>query len=160
MEIADELSLRCADPELQGYERFLRRTLFQWKHFPVDMCRRTVHPGAQGIHNSGFGVTVHEHTAVTRPHQRGGGAPVRQPVRDEDDLARIRVRDRTTPAESAVDRRWRARLFERAPGDPPLGADPYLSLWDPSAPGWEWRTPSTRLADTPEFMHKLVGRVT
>ncbi|MEW6754633.1 MAG: hypothetical protein AB1505_27165, partial [Candidatus Latescibacterota bacterium] len=37
MNVDDELTLRCADPECRGYEGYLRRTLFQWRHFPVDM---------------------------------------------------------------------------------------------------------------------------
>src|SRR5689334_11775631 len=37
MNVGDELTLRCSDPECRNYEWTLRRTLFQWKHFPVDM---------------------------------------------------------------------------------------------------------------------------
>ena len=37
MNVDDELTLRCSDPECRSYEESLRRTLFQWKHFPVDM---------------------------------------------------------------------------------------------------------------------------
>ena len=33
----DAPSLRCMDQECRQYEQQLCRTLFQWKHFPVDM---------------------------------------------------------------------------------------------------------------------------
>jgi hypothetical protein len=36
MNINDELTLKCQDPECRRYEEQLRRTLFQWRHFPVD----------------------------------------------------------------------------------------------------------------------------
>ena len=37
MNVSDELTLRCQDKELREHELFLRKQLYQWKHFPVDM---------------------------------------------------------------------------------------------------------------------------
>ena len=37
MNVNDELTLQCQDPECRGYEEQLRRSLYQWRHFRVDM---------------------------------------------------------------------------------------------------------------------------
>ena len=53
MAIGDELTMRCADPECRRYEESLRRTLFQWKHFPVDMVVESFVRVPKAIFNSG-----------------------------------------------------------------------------------------------------------
>src|SRR5512135_1246092 len=60
MEIGDELRLRCVDPECQYYEDYLRKTLFQWKHFPVDMVVEPFVRIPMAIENTGFGIEIHE----------------------------------------------------------------------------------------------------
>ncbi|MGQ9814832.1 MAG: hypothetical protein ACUVR3_06720 [Candidatus Roseilinea sp.] len=67
MDFNGELTLRCEDPECRQYEEELRRILYQWRHFPVDMVVEPFVRVPKAIHNSGFGVTVEEHTAVTDP---------------------------------------------------------------------------------------------
>ena len=67
MNIDDALTLRCVDAELRGYEERLRRTLFQWKYFPVDMVVEPFMRVPKAICNSGFGIGVREETAVSDP---------------------------------------------------------------------------------------------
>ncbi len=57
MDVDDELTLRCADPECRGYEEQLRRTLYQWKHFPVDMVVEPFVRVPKAIRNTGFGIS-------------------------------------------------------------------------------------------------------
>jgi hypothetical protein len=64
----DELVLRCGDPECQRYEESLRRTLFQWKHFPADMVVEPFIRVPKAIHNSWFGIDIQERIAVTDPN--------------------------------------------------------------------------------------------
>ena len=68
MDIGDELSLRCTDPECRSYEEFLRRTLYQWRHFPVDMVVESFIRVPKAIYNTGFGIEVDENIAVTDPN--------------------------------------------------------------------------------------------
>ena len=67
MNLGDELTLRCVDPECKGYEWPLRSTLYQWKHFPVDMVVEPFILVPKAVQNTGFGMEVHEQTAVTDP---------------------------------------------------------------------------------------------
>ncbi len=83
MNVDDELTLRCSDPECQAYEQFLRRTLFQWRHFPVDMVVEDFIRVPKAIHNSGFGVGTEEEILRERPDERCGVAPLHQPVPDD-----------------------------------------------------------------------------
>ena len=77
MNVGDELTLRCADPECRGYEETLRRTLFQWKHFPVDMVVEPFVRVPKAIHNTGFGIERAGRRRRDRSDQLGRGAPVR-----------------------------------------------------------------------------------
>ena len=67
MDIGDELSLRCEDAECRGYETWLRRTLYKWKHFRVDMVVEPYVGVGKAISNSRFGIEVQEEIAVGDP---------------------------------------------------------------------------------------------
>lgn len=91
MNIDDELTLRCVDAECRRYEQYLRRTLFQWAHFPVDMVVEPFIRVPKAIHNSGFGIAVQEETAVTDPTNEVVGHRFENQFQTEDDLEKIRV---------------------------------------------------------------------
>ena len=56
MNIGDELTLRCTDAESRCYEEYLRRVLYQWKHFPVDMVVEPFMRVCKAINNADFGI--------------------------------------------------------------------------------------------------------
>lgn len=60
-----ELDFSCTHPFCRELEEYLRKTLYKWKHFPVDMVLPPYIPVAKIIHNTGFGVQIHEHTQIT-----------------------------------------------------------------------------------------------
>ena len=64
LEVDTELSLHCEDTECRAWEQKLRRQLYQWKHFRVDMVVESTADVPMAVHNSGFGIEV-----------RGGGGP-------------------------------------------------------------------------------------
>ena len=63
MNLGDELNLYCSDEECRRYEQQLRRILFQWKHFPVDMVVEPFIRVPMAIRNSGFGIEIQEETS-------------------------------------------------------------------------------------------------
>src|SRR3990172_881094 len=89
MAIDDELSLQCTDPECRGYEEFLRRTLYQWKYFPVDMVVESFIRVPKAINNTGFGVRVQEEVAVTDPTNTVVGHSYVNQFHTGDDLQKI-----------------------------------------------------------------------
>ena len=161
MNVDDELTLRCEDPECRGYEDFLRRTLFQWKRFPVDMVVEPFIRVPRAVHNTGFGVGVEQDIAVTDPTNSVVGHRFINQFRTEDDLEKIRV-PRISHDEAETQRRlsFAHDIFDGLLEVRPWGVDPYLSLWDPISTWMSVEGALWGLADQPELMHKLVGRVT
>ncbi|MDQ1256880.1 MAG: hypothetical protein QG656_1480 [Candidatus Hydrogenedentes bacterium] len=156
-----ELTLQCADPECRGYEDWLRRTLFQWKRFPVDMVVEPFVRVHKAIYNTGFGVHVQEDTAVMDPTNSVVGHRFINQFETEDDLEKIQVpRITHDPAETQRRLTVAHELFDGLLEVRPEGVDPYLSLWDPISTWMGVQTALYALIEQPEFMHKLVGRVT
>ena len=129
MNINDELTLRCTDAECRKYEEHLRRTLYQWKHFPVDRVVEPFIRVPKAIHNSGFGVEVREETAVSDPTNAVVGHKFENQFQTEDDLEKIRM-PQIGHDSAETERRLAVahELFDGLLEVRPWGADPYLSL--------------------------------
>ncbi len=91
MNLGDELILRCSDPECRSYEEFLRRTLYHWNHFPVDMVVDPIIRVPKAITNTGFGIDVHENIAVTDPQNDVVGHAYLNQFQTMDDLEKIKT---------------------------------------------------------------------
>jgi hypothetical protein len=161
MDRGDELDLRCTDPECRNYEEILRRTLYQWEHFPVDMVVESFIRVDKAIHNSGFGITIQESIAVTDPENTVVGHKYINQFQTDEDLEKIQMPHihhdpletdrRLTVAHELFDGLLEVRLW---------GIDPYLSLWDVVSTWMGVENALFTLADRPEFMHRLVSRMT
>jgi hypothetical protein len=160
MHVGDELALRCDDPECRGYENMLRMTLYQWRHFRVDMVVEPFVRIPKAIHGIGFGVQVRETTAVTDPTNSVVGHMFENLFQTEDDLAKIQtprachVADETARRMNVAHELFDGLLEVRAEG-----ADLNLSLWDPISTWMGVQNACMTLADNPDYMHRLVGRV-
>lgn len=161
MNVGDELTLRCTDPECRGYEGHLRRTLYQWKHFPVDMVVEPFIRVPKAIHNTGFGIRVQEETAVTDPTNSVVGHRFFNQFQTEEDLEKIQM-PRISHDAAETERRMAMAhdLFDGLLEVRPWGADPYLSLWDPISTWMGVENALYALIEKPDYMHRLVGRVT
>ncbi len=161
MNVDDELTLHCADPECRGHEDYLRRTLFQWKRFPVDMVVEPFVRVYKAIHNTGFGVAVHEQTASIDPTSAVVGHAFENQFVTEDDLEKIKTpKVWHDPEETARRAEVAHELFDGVIEIRLEGADTYLSLWDPISTWMGVQNALYTLVDNPDFMHRLVGRVT
>jgi hypothetical protein len=161
MNVGDELTLRCTDPECRGYEEHLRRILYQWKHFPVDMVVEAFIRVPKAIHNTGFGLYVQEDTVATDPTNSVVGHRFINQFQSEDDLQKIRM-PRISHDAAETERRLVVahELFDGLFEVRPWGADPYLSLWDPISTWMGVQNALYALVERPDFMHRLVGRAT
>ena len=161
MNLDEELTLCCVDPECRGWEERLRLILYQWRHFPVDMVVEPFVRVSKAIHNTGFGVAVRQEIAVTDPTSAVVGHKFVNQFLTDEDLVKIQMpRISHNAAETARRLAAAGELFEGLLEVRPWGADPYLSLWDPISTWMGVEGALYALVDTPEFMHKLVGRVT
>jgi hypothetical protein len=91
MNVDNELTLRCTDPECRTYEELLRRMLFQWKHFRVDMVVEPFINIPKNIPNTGFGINVQEAIAETDPLNEVKGHRYINQFKTMDDLEKIKM---------------------------------------------------------------------
>ena len=158
---AEELTLRCEDAELREYERRLRRSLYKWNHFQVDMVMEPFVRVERAITNFGFGIDVTEQRAETDPDNDVVSHLYENQFETDEDLERIRMPVVTDdPAETNRRLEVAHELFDGILEVRPWGADPYLSLWDPIATWMGVESALFALIDRPDYVHRLVGRVT
>lgn len=161
MNVNEELTLTCADVECRGYEQWLRQTLYQWNHFRVDMVVEPFVRVPKAIGNTGFGMGVVEQVAKTDPTNAVVGHKYENQFQTEDDLDKIRT-PRISHDEAETARRLAVahELFDGLLDVRAWGADPYLSLWDPISMWMGVENALYALVDRPDFMHRLVTRIT
>jgi hypothetical protein len=161
MNIDDELTLRCSDPECRAYEQFLRRTLFQWHHFPVDMVVEPFINVPKAIINTGFGIHVEEDVVVTDPTNDVVAHRYKNQFQTEADLEKIHM-PRVSHDATETARRMEVahELFDGLLAVRPWGADLNLSLWDPIATWMGVENVLYAIVDQPDLVHGVVGRMT
>lgn len=161
MDGSGELDLQCEDPECRGYEVFLRRTLYQWRRFRVDMVIEPFIRVPRAIQGLGVGVQAVEDIAVLDPTNSVVGHRFINQFQTEEDLQKIRM-----PVISEDRRETERRLqvahtlFDGLLEVRPEGADLNLSLWDPISTWMSVEEVVYSLVDRPDYMHRLVGRLT
>ena len=161
MNIGDELTLQCTNAECRRYEGQLRRMLYRWKHFPVDMVVEPVMRVPKAIHNSGFGVKVREETAPGDPTNPVKGHKYENQFRCDEDLEKIRSPQIGHDA-AETERRLAVahELFDGLLEVQLWGAEPSVCLWDPIATWMGLESALYALVDKPDFMHRLLTRMT
>lgn len=161
MEIGDELRLRCEDPECRRYEEYLRKTLYQWRHFPVDMVVEPFIRVPKAVTNTGFGIEVRENIAVLDATNSVVGHYYLNQFKTMEDLEKIQtpqiIHD---PAETERRLEVAHDLFDGLLEVRAEGVDPYLSLWDPISTWMGVESALYALVDQPELMHGLAERMT
>ncbi len=158
-ELGDDLAVSCQGPDCRGYEGQFRRTLFQWRHFPVDMLVEPFVRVHKAARNTRFGIGVEEDVAVSDPTNSVVGHMFRNQFATDAELDKARTPEIShdeTERRPAVAR----ELFDGILDVRCEGVDPDLSLWDPISTWMGVQNVLYALIDRPAFMHKLVGRVT
>lgn len=162
-ELAGEeaLALSCEDPACQVYENILRQILYQGDHFPVDSVLDPYIQVPKAIYNTGFGVEIKEHIAVTDPTNAVVGHQYINQFQTEDDLEKIQTpRISHDTAETARRLDLAHELFDGLLEVRAVGYDPYLSLWDPISTWMGVENALFALIEKPDYMHRLAGRMT
>ncbi len=161
MNLGDELTPRCGDKECRSHEERLRQILYQWAHFPVDMVVEAFVPAPKAIVNSGFGIEVREETAVSDQTNAVVGHKYENQFQSEADLEKIQM-PRIVHDRAETERRLAVahELFDGLLEVRPYGNNPYLSLWDPISTWMGVENALYALVDKPEFMHRLLNRLT
>ncbi|NQT92605.1 MAG: hypothetical protein HQ559_07585 [Lentisphaerae bacterium] len=165
MNIDDELTLRCEDEECRGYETILRRILFRWKHFPVDMVvepfirvRKAV--TGYALHSGMYGFYPIEDLAHTDPDGQTSHKFKNQ-LPDNSDLEKLRTpKMGHDTAETARRLEVAEVLFGGLLDIRADGLDPYVGVWDLISLWMSVEGALYAIVDRPEFVHKLVEYLT
>ncbi len=155
------LTLQCADKECRAYEERLRRTLYKWRHFPVDMVVDPFIRVSKAIHNTGYGVQIHEETAVTDPQNTIVGHKYENQFQTDSDLEKIHT-PRISHDVAETERRVAVAhaLFDGLLEVRPVGQEIGMALWDAISMWMGVENALYTIVDKPDFMHRLMGRLT
>ncbi|MDD3242602.1 MAG: hypothetical protein PHD32_02620 [Eubacteriales bacterium] len=156
----DELRLRCELPENRRYEQTLRRTLYQWNHFPVDMVVDDILDVEMAIRDTGFGLDIHEETRSTEETSEVLSHLYLNQLSRDEDLEKIHMPRIAHDAAETQRRLERAHgIFDGILRVEPRGAELYLSVWDPASQWLGMEGLLYALIDRPEFMLALAHRM-
>ena len=155
----DSLALKCTDKLNQEYERFFRRTLYQWKHFPVDMVIEPFVRVKKAVANSGFGVESLEKTIGKENHEVASHAYANL-FTSLDDVEKVKMPNVTfDQAETKKRMEHAAWLFDGIIDVREEGVDPYISVWDTISTWMSVEGVLYAIIDDPEMMHALTKKV-
>ncbi len=159
--VDDELTLLCEDPEFRFYEDRLRKTLYQWLHFRCDMVVEPYLSVSKAVRGVGLGVSVEETTLAGDPENNVVSHSYVNQFVTEDDLEKIHMPVITHDVEDTERRLSVAHeVFDGVLEVRADGVNPYLSLWDPISQWMGVENALYTIADRPDFMHKIVDRMT
>ena len=160
MNVNDELTLMCESSECRMYEDWLRRQLYQWRHFPVDMVVEPFVRVPKAVSNTGFGIGVREHVAVGDPTNSVVGHAFENQFVTDTDLDKIQTPVITYDAAETARRLEVAHeLFDGTLEIFEDGCDPYLSVWDPISTWMSVQDALYAIIDRPEYMLELGRRM-
>ena len=161
MEADGELELQSEDPFCRSIETRLRRTLYSWRHMPVDMVVEPVLEFPKMIHGLGFGVKTVEKTAAVDPRNDVVGHYYIDQIKTVEDLEKIQTPDPVLDEEATAATEARAReIFDGILTIRMQGQFPTFAVWDWIA---QWRGIEDLLydlVDRPDFTHQIMARIT
>ncbi|HEY3396292.1 MAG TPA: hypothetical protein VGM19_01420 [Armatimonadota bacterium] len=159
LHVDDELTLRCADPECRQYEEQLRHTLYQWRHFRVDMVVEPCVRVPKAVRNTGFGFSAQERT-LGDPASGVMSHAYQNQFQTDADLDKITL-PVVTHDTAETDRRLEVAhtLFDGLLEVISYGSQPVSSVWDPIATWMGVEQALYALIDRPDYMHELVRRI-
>jgi len=161
MNVDDELTPQCEDPFCRGLETRLRRTLYKWKHMPGDMVVEPFVGLPKAIRGTDLGVRVVEQRAVTDPASNVLGHHYEDQLKTEADLEKIRTPQVWHDEEATARTEARAReIFDGILEVRMQGACPVFAPWDRIVTWHGAEETIMDLAFRPDFMHRIIARVT
>lgn len=162
MNITGELTLQCKDPYLRTVEWFLRTNIFKSRYFPADMVVPGYIPVKKVLKSTGIGITVEEETLSTDKDNNIVSHKYNDVLQSEEDLEKLH--NPVISYERAVTLK-RYNLVGEILGDllpvrlTGIGAFS-VGPWDDIARYRGVTNMLIDLVDRPEFMHKIVKKLT
>jgi hypothetical protein len=161
MNVNGELTLQCVDPFCREHEETLRRTLYLWRHMPVDMVVEPVHYVPLVIHDTGFGIDEEVDIARTDAASAIVSRHFHIQIQEEADLVKIETPVVTHDVEATARNVARlADIFGDILPVEPRGAPGFwFAPWDELIRWWGVQEAMMDLALRPELVHAAMDRL-
>ena len=154
------LSLLCTDDKCRGYEQILRRILYQWRHFPVDMVVEPFITVPKAINNSKFGLAIEEDLLTSDPDNDVISHRYLGIIKDEEDIEKIQIPVISHDTlETARRLDFANELFEGILDVRPVGQAHFVEVWDVLCCSMGVEGALKALIDRPDFTHRVVQRM-
>jgi hypothetical protein len=161
MNVDDELTLRCEDRFNRAIETGLRRTLYLWRHMRVDMVVEPYLDIPKVIRGANLGIAAQDDVSVLDPENDVVGHYYRDQLQTDEDLEKIRLPQVALDAEATAEASEKAHaIFDGILEVRLQGLHPSFAFWDRIS---EWHGVEASLLDLidrPDFIHRMVGRIT
>ncbi len=162
MNIDHELTLICTDPYLRTIEWFFRSNIYKNKYMPADMIVTPFVPVHKVIHSTGIGITVHEEILPTDKENHIVSHKYEDMLATEEDLLKLQEPFLSYDKEETLKR---YNLVGEILGDilpVKLTGIGYYSVgpWDEISMYRGVTNLLMDLVERPEFMHKIVRKLT
>lgn len=156
------LTCRISDPFWRGIEWNLRSTIYKWEHFPVDMVVEPFITIPKSIHSTGYGLEIQEHTKSTEADNDVVSHQFVNQLETEEDIEKIT--DIHLTHNEAESRLWMDAATQVFDGIAPIrqsgGYQFHLGVWDYVSMLMGVENAYFDMMDRPEFIHKIMERMT
>lgn len=161
LNIDHELDLQCQSPFLRELEDYLRKTLYKWNHFPVDMVIPSYIPVQKIIHNTGFGISITENVQSTHTDNDVVSHEYMDMLQTEEDLDRLHPAVVTYDEAATLERLHIAKqIFQGIIPVRLTGQCPEFRIWDEISM-YRGITPILYdFMDNPDFIHATMEKFT
>lgn len=153
-----ELDLQCKDAFCRSIEVGMRRTLYQWRHYPGDMTIQAVSHQPQCITDTGFGIEIEEDTQKREPGADVASHHYNPVIKDESDIAMIKepvVTHDVAKTEELYQKR--CEIFDGILDVKVSKAGFWCAPWDQLVMWTGVQEALMDMALRPDYIHKLIG---
>lgn len=167
MDVNDELKTRCSDPYCKELESMLRKRIYKWNHMRDDFVFENTIRIPKVVTGMGFGIDVEEEVLITDAHtaEHNDVAVYAHKFHDilqnDDDLEKLK--DPVVKLDKEETAKWEETAKEAFDGILNVemdGVQPCFEPWDLIARYRSMESIFLSIAEEPEFMHRLIDRVT
>lgn len=161
MDIDGELELHCEGAAAREIECQIRRTLFRWKYFPVDMVVEDALYVTKAYEDSGIGVRIRETVLQTDTANPIVSHQYEDQLDSEEKLAKLQIPViRARPDLDAARLEWMREIFDGVIPVRLRGHGIYHAPWDDIAMLRGAEACLIDMLERPDFTHAMIGRFT
>ena len=162
MDVNDELKIMTTNPFCQQVEQTLRRTIYEWNHFPVDMVVEDKFYSPLVIHDTGFGISENVDISHTDQENDVVSRNFHSQIDCEKDIEKIK---NPIVTHDRVNSEYNYQMLVDIFGDiltiEKIGiVHQWFSPWDELIRWWDVQKALLDLLLRPELVHLAMDRLT